>query len=919
MEYKNTILLPRTTFPMRAELPKREPFLVELWKKADIYAQLLQKRKTGKKFVLHDGPPFANGDAHIGHALNMTLKDIVLKSKNMEGFYSPFLPGWDCHGLPIEHKVMQELETTQKTDGKRDAADVRRRCEAYAQKYIAIQREQFQRLGVFGEWQNPYLTMNPAYEAEILRGLAGLIERGLVYRGMRPVLWSTGCQTALAEAEVEYQDRNDPAIYVAFPLIAVCIAAKKFPENTSLLVWTTTPWTLPANLAAAVRANMEYVLAENEGRFFIFAKSRLDAVSIASQLPFKIHRSLKGEDLIDLFYHHPFLPRESRIYAADFVTEDSGTGIVHIAPGHGYDDYQLGMKHGLDLLSPVDENGKLTAECGVPELVGKYVFAANAPIVEMLKKSGHLLATESYTHSYPHCWRSKTPIIFRCVNQWFIKVVDLCQKALDAIDKVKWEPSWGVNRIRGAVESRPDWCISRQRAWGVPIPVFYDADDQPVLRADVVRKFAEIVKKEGTNVWFTDEKMAVRLGLPSGLTKGADTLDVWIDSGFSYAAVMQKQMDYFPADLYLEGSDQHRGWFQSSLLLSIALTGEPPYREVLTNGFVVDMDGKKLSKSNAHQKPAGLMEFVGQYGADVLRLWVASQDYRDDVPFSEEIFKRVTDAYRLLRNTLRILLGNLHDFDPAAHSVPEKDWTELDTYVIRRLQEAVKAILKAYENYEFHQVYHILNRFCAVELSSLYVDVLKDRLYCDAANDPRRRAAQTAMREIAETLCKLLAPLAPFTAEEAWQNLAAKDKEWDQKEFLREPVHLAEFPKPRVIAVADNFDARWEKLLTLRSAANEQLEAMRQRKEIGKSLEAAVEIVSPDVKPQDADVLEELFIVSKVRLTTGQETKIQAQRAPGKRCARCWKYSEEIGQNTAHPELCPRCARVVTGLVSKVD
>lgn len=922
MDYKATIRLPKTEFPMRGELPKREPLLLKLWEETNIYGEILKARKGEKTFILHDGPPFANGDAHMGHALNMTLKDIVLKSKNMEGLNSPFVPGWDCHGLPIEHKVAQELEKSgkAKTCQKFNAADIRRRCEAYANKYIDLQREQFKRLGVFGDWENPYLTMAPSYEAEILRGLAVIVEKNLVYRGLRPVLWSTGCQTALAEAEVEYQDRNDTAVYVAFELVGDFTTKLNLSKGTkaSLLIWTTTPWTLPANLAVAVHPTMKYVVAENGGEFFVCAESRLETLAKMGEKNLKVHHTLKGEELVRLTYKHPLLERESKVFPADFVTEDSGTGMVHIAPGHGYDDYELGMKNGLDTLSPVDDDGRLTAECGIPSLVGDYVFDANPKIVELLKKAGRLWAVESFSHSYPHCWRSKTPIIFRCVKQWFIKVNAIRKKALDAIDSVKWVPSWGVNRIRGAVETRPDWCISRQRTWGVPIPVFYNEKDEPVLRADVVRKFADIVEKEGTNIWFEDKKIASRLGLEENLRKGTDTLDVWIDSGSSSSAVLKKRPELrFPADMYLEGSDQHRGWFQSSLLISIAVNDAPPYREVLTNGFVVDLDGKKLSKSNTYQKPTGLMNFVNQYGADILRLWVASQDYRDDVPFSEEIFKRVTDTYRLFRNTLRILLGNLCDFNPKKDALPEKDWTELDIYIIARLQEVVGEIARAYEKYEFHQVYHVINRFCAVDLSALYVDVTKDRLYCDGKSDKRRRATQTAMCEIVEMLCKLLAPLTPYTAEEAWQYLTADGKVWDMKKLLRPSVHTCVFPKARKVAYPNNlskekFEERWEKLLTLRSTANEQLEQMRQNKQIGKSLEATVEISTPDFKSDDAALLEELMIVSKVKIVSEKNIQIKAQKSPEKKCVRCWKYLKDVGQNSEHPELCERCASVVT-------
>ena len=656
IDYKSTVLLPKTDFPMRAELPKREPELLKKWQKDGIYEKIQARRQGAAKFVLHDGPPFANGNAHMGHALNKTLKDIVVKYKTMAGFSVPYVPGWDCHGLPIEHKVMKELP-----ENKRDPVSIRKASEAYARKYIALQRGQFERLGVFADWENPYLTLNPGYEAEILRTFATLVEKGLVYQGLRPVHWSTGCQTALAEAEIEYEQRTDPAVYVKFPLTEKGRAKLGLDTGkpVSLLVWTTTPWTLPANVAVAVSPVLRYAAYETADKGIV-----LVAVPLAEKIPHLAGTKLKplkewasGSELEGATYAHPFLNRHGQIHAAEFVTADAGTGLVHIAPGHGMDDYQLGQAKGLPILVPVDDRGCLTAEAGVPELTGQYVFKANPLIVNLLAAKGHLWHQEDYPHDYPVCWRSKTPIIFRAVKQWFIKVDAFRQAALDAIDHVEWIPKWGINRIKGAVETRADWCISRQRTWGVPIPVFYSAaNGEPFLNAKIIRKFADIAEKKGTNHWFetSDEALAKELGLEPCLRKGLETLDVWIDSGSSFAAVSKKRGE-FPADLYLEGSDQHRGWFQSSLLLSVATGGVPPFKRVLTNGFVVDVDGKKLSKSSGAK---GLVEYVDEYGADILRLWVSSEDYRNDVPFSKEIFTRVADTYRTLRNTLRLLLGN---------------------------------------------------------------------------------------------------------------------------------------------------------------------------------------------------------------------------------------------------------------------
>jgi isoleucyl-tRNA synthetase len=926
MDYKHTLLLPKTDFPMRAELPKREPALLAKWRGEKIYEQILAARRDAAQdrattFILHDGPPFANGDAHMGHALNMVLKDIVLKVQNMSGHYAPFVPGWDCHGLPIEFKVMKELGAAET-----DPLKIREKCEATARHFVDVQRGQFQRLGVFGDWDRPYLTLDPAYEAETLRVFASLVGKNLVYQGLRPVYWSTGCQTALAEAEIEYKERVDPAIYVKFPLTAD--AAKKFPElkGASLLIWTTTPWTLPANLAVAVSPGLEYAVYETGGEKILLhtnlaarimsrgtdpSTSAVASAQDDGSAPHLMAGPWKGSDLVGLTYRHPFLDRTGEIYAADFVTADAGTGLVHIAPGHGQDDYQLGQEHGLPVLAPVDDRGCLTAEAGVPELTGVYVFKANPLIIDLLKEKNALFAQEEYRHDYPHCWRSKTPIVFRAVKQWFIKVDAFRAEALRAIDGVRFIPESGRNRIRGAVETRPDWCISRQRTWGIPLPVFYGEGGQPLLSEKTVRQFADLVEKDGAGIWFAKsaDELARALGLPLGLKKGRDTLDVWIDSGTSWAAVLPKREGLaFPADLYLEGSDQHRGWFQSSLLTSVAANGHAPYRAVLTNGFVVDLEGKKLSKSGSgYQKPVDLMTLVNEHGADVLRLWVASQDYQDDIPFSNDIFARVADAYRSIRNTLRILLGNLADFDPAKDAVPMEQWTELDRYISSGFRALVMKCVRGYESYEFSSVYHNINRFCTTDLSALYIDVLKDRLYCGGAKSPHRRAAQTVMHEIVQGLSRLLAPVIPFTAEETWGFLVDEGS-----------VHLQTFP-----AVSRSFDEkleqRWAQLLDLRARVNEKLEEARRTKVIGKSLEARVEIASRHPELVEGSVpsseLEELFIVSKViAQPADREESITVTRAEDhgmKKCVRCWKYWDVVGSDPAHPELCGRCTDVV--------
>ena len=980
-QLKASLLLPKTDFPMRAELPKREPGFLAKWRADDIYGQILAARQGQPSFILHDGPPFANGDAHMGHALNIVLKDIVLKYRNMSGHYAPFVPGWDCHGLPIEHKVMKELGAEET-----DPIKIREKCEATARHFIGVQSEQFQRLGVFGDWANPYLTLDPAYEAETLRVFATLVEKNLVYQGLRPVLWSTGCQTALAEAEIEYKEKVDPAIYVKFPLRANNLMELfkqrielEMPGDAviSLLVWTTTPWTLPANLAVAVSPKLEYAVYKDADQYVLCAVERaavvpaFDTIIPPDQSYFeafglhgkmdlaryplvKVSGNIKGSDLVGFNYQHPFLDRKGQIFSADFVTADAGTGLVHIAPGHGHDDYQLGQQNGLQVLAPVDDRGCLTAQFittetdpAVRELVGQYVFKANLLVCKLLLKNGALWALQKYLHDYPHCWRSKTPIVFRAVKQWFIKVDAFRADALAQIEKVEWIPASGKNRIKGAVESRPDWCISRQRTWGVPIPVFYTANDEPYLRPNVIRSFADLVEKEGTGIWFskTSEELMALMGMKvrlhdsdSGpLRKGRDTLDVWIDSGTSWAAVVAKRPEYLgqkTADLYLEGSDQHRGWFQSSLLTSVAATGEAPYKSVLTNGFVVDIEGKKLSKSGTgYQKPIDLMTLVKEHGADVLRLWVASQDYQDDIPFSNDIFARVADTYRSIRNTLRILLGNLADFDAKTDAVPQEQWTELDRYISIRLDRLIEnCVGNFYSHYQFSQVYQSVNAFCTTEVSALYVDVLKDRMYCGGKSDVSRRAAQTVMHRIVSALSKLIAPITPFTAEECWQFLGNVDS-----------VHVQNFPdtiaKPENTTNDQLLENRWNSFLDLRLKANQRLEEARRKKEIGKNLEASVSIVSKSFTNSDAELLEELFIVSKVTiirpddLDSFQQLKVKALemlRGHGgedpfvtvtraedhdlKKCIRCWKYYDEIGNDPAHPELCDRCTDVMVNM-----
>jgi isoleucyl-tRNA synthetase len=898
--YKETLNLPRTDFPMKANLAAREPELLKMWEETRLYEQIQKSREDRQLFVLHDGPPFANGDVHMGTGLNKILKDLVVKSQTMLGKRAPYVPGWDCHGLPIEYKVVKESRGL-------SPLEVRKRSEAFARKFVDIQREQFKRLGVFGDWEHPYLTMDPKYEAEILRAFAVFVEKGLVYQSKKPVFWSTGAQTALAEAEVEYQERDDTAVYVKFPIISGELAGK-----ASIAIWTTTPWTLPANLAIAVDPKEIYVVQEfrRDGisDTLLLADRLVDAFCLATKFeptgePLE---SFPGSKIDKITAQHPFLDRKSIVLTADFVTMDTGTGAVHIAPGHGEDDYWLGSESGLSILSPVDDHGRFTDEAGLPDLVGKYVFDANIDIVNLLRERGMLLGQQNFHHSYPYCWRSKTPIIFRAVEQFFIRIDELRGKALDAINTVEWIPSWGKNRIAGTVESRPDWVISRQRSWGVPLPVFYAQNGEPILDPKYIRKLADLVGQRGSNIWFEldDVDLAKKLGLPEGATHRNDTIDVWIDSGVSHKAVCAIRPELRdPADMYLEATDQHRGWFQSSLMTSVALNNRAPYKICVTHGFVVDLDGKKISKSGTYDKPVHAGHFVDKHGADLVRLWASSIDYTDDVPFSEEMFTRLGDAYRRIRNTLRILLGNLYDFELGKQESRKESFTLIDRWILERLDHVIADCRSAYEAFEFHKVYHTLNHFCAVDLSSLYIDITKDRMYCDAQDSPRRRATQMAMHTIFDALCRLLAPILVFTAEEAWRHSGAGGS-----------VHLLELSQTQ--GRRDGASAQIADLLKLRAVIGQAIERARQEKLIGNALEAAVVLHSDsDVTTKiDKEELEEFFILSDLTIHQGKEASASVTKTSYRKCARCWRHRPSVGSSSKYPDLCDRCESVVVAI-----
>jgi isoleucyl-tRNA synthetase len=901
--YKDTLTLPQTSFPMRGDLVENEPKRLEIWEKNGLYHKITAARKAAgaPDFILHDGPPFANGDVHMGTALNKLLKDMVVKSKTMAGFHAPFVPGWDCHGLPIEFKVVKQAAGL-------EPAEIRRRCTEFAAGFIDIQRASFRRLGVFGDWKNPYLTMDPAYEASILRVFAKLVENGCIYQSKKPVQWSYGAQTALAEAEVEYADKISPSIFVKFPLTSGALAGK-----ANMVIWTTTPWTLPANLGIALHPEFTYVVGnfsngETE-QTFIIVRELLE--SFAEKTGYALKETLseiKGRELEDEEAQHPFLDRKSKIILANYVTTETGTGAVHTAPGHGADDYVAGQQNGLGVLSPVDDEGKFTEEVGVAELVGKHVFQSNKRIIEILTESGHLLGQEDYKHSYPHCWRSKTPIIFRAVEQFFISLDTLRGQALEEIDKVKWMPAWGRNRIYGTVEARPDWCISRQRTWGVPLPVFFDENNKAILSAELANKVADLVEKEGTNVWFetSDEDLAAKLGLPSGLKKGKDTLDVWIDSGCSHAAVMDTHPElHCPADLYLEATDQHRGWFQSSLMLSTAFRGHAPYKSVMTHGFVVDKDKKKLSKSEAEKagKPIDAAHFYNQYGADIVRLWASSVDWQNEVPFGEDLFKQVAEPYRRLRNTLRILLGNLDGFNQQSTIINHQSSIPLlDAWILERLHVVVKECLTAYESFEFRKVFNSINQFCTTDLSAIYIDALKDRMYCDAADSPRRLASQAAMYEIFSSITRLLAPILAYTADEAWEHAA----------FTNECVHEQDFPTANPAFAPSQISKDVERLFQIKAVIQTAIEAKIQAKEFTRNNEAAISLTVPASdahlleKLTDRDFATEFFIIAELKVTQGTELSATAAKTELPLCPRCRRHEPVLESG-----LCARCDEVV--------
>ena len=953
LELKKTVNLPKTNFAQKANLAQSEPARLEKWRKNDLYNSIRESRQDKPKFILHDGPPYANADIHIGTALNKILKDFVVKSRTMMGFDAPYIPGYDCHGLPIENYVEKKLIEKGKDKATIPPDTFRRICREHAAGAMKNQTRDFQRLGVLGEWETPYLTMSNEYEAETARNFGKFVERGFVYRGSRPVYWDVYDQTALAEAEVEYQIHNSPSVYVKFPLKGdgEQIAPELTGKNVKFVIWTTTPWTLPANLGISVHPEFEYAAVENGDEVLIIASELVGFVVVkcglgvvdengGQQMP-KILAKFKGAQLENLQARHPWLDRDSLLMTGDHVTlggesdaeveldvkaardkqttSKAGTGLVHTAPGHGHDDFLIGKRYGLEVYCPVNNAGRFTSE--VEHFAGMQVFEANPKIVEFLRETGSLLFTENYQHRYPHGWRSHKPLIFRATPQWFISMDDGADKSLRAeglqqIKQVDWHPKWGEDRMRNMIAGRPDWCVSRQRVWGVPIPVFYCQNcDAEVATSETINFVADIFKRETADAWYARDAKDL---LPANFvcpkcganqfTKETDILDVWFDSGSSCIAVLEQRENLqFPADVYLEGGDQYRGWFNSSLMLGLAAHNAAPFKTVITHGWVVDGEGRKQSKSLGNVTAPG--EIIQKSGAEILRLWAAAIEYSEDMRCSDEILARVTDAYRKIRNTIRFALGNLDGFDLERDAIA--DLPEIDRWALAELSDVTEKVLAGYENYNFQSVYTTLYNFCTVTLSARYFDIIKDRLYIYAPKSAERRAAQTALYKIADDLCKLIAPILVFTADEIWENLPQQKLS---------SVHLAEFP--RLTAAKDNeLSERWEKLFAIRDEVLKSLETARNEKLIGSSLDAKIVLSAMgaqlDLLQKYADELRFIFIVSQVELRESEHFGIQIDKADGLKCERCWNYSIRVGENERYSTVCERCSAALNEIESE--
>ncbi|MBU1864357.1 MAG: isoleucine--tRNA ligase [Candidatus Omnitrophica bacterium] len=943
-QYKDTLNLPKTSFPMKANLSQKEPSILKKWADEGLYAAIKTKSKGKPKYILHDGPPYANGNIHVGHVLNKVLKDIITKYKTMRGFDSFFLPGWDCHGLPIEHQLFKELKITKEQI---EQYIFRRKARDYANKYVKIQREEFKRLGVFGEWETPYLTMNYEYQASIIESFAKLYVDGYIYKGEKPIHWCSSCETALAEAELEYANKVSDSIFVRaqvdlslFKDMARAYSKlKKYSEKHTLyiLIWTTTPWTLPANVAIALHPDYEYVLFEESksGDMYIIASDLIDSVTETIGMKGKVRDKIKGSQLEKVAYQHPFLERNSGTILANFVSNTDGCGCVHIAPGHGQEDYEVGLKYDLPIISPVNEKGEFTGEFQPAQ--GVNVFKANAIVLDLLKKNGHLMAHSTITHSYPHCWRCKQPVIFRATKQWFLNIEhkNLRQRLIDTVKdekKTTWIPHWGQNRILGMLESRPDWCLSRQRYWGVPIPILYCTEcEHEYFSPELITQLIEKVKKDSADIWF---KLSADELVPDGAAcsncksktfkKEHDIIDVWFDSGVSHQAVLKnnKQLNY-PCELYLEGSDQHRGWFQTSLITALSLDNAPPFKTVVTHGFAVDGAGKKMSKSAGNVVvPRDVMK---TYGADILRLWVSSCDISQDVRVSDDILKQMADAYRKMRNTLRFLIGNLNDFNYKTDKIAFDKLDGVDKWALGKCLLLVEEVERNYDTFRFHQIYRLIYNFCVIEMSSFYLDILKDRLYTARSDSFERRSSQTAMFYIVRNLVKILAPILSFTTEEIWSAMTI--------EKGVASVHCADWPGSYHELIDQKTIDDWDRLAAVRNQINPLIEKKREQNIIGSSLEAKVELfVTSDELYEFLQNYHQslplVFIVSHVSLhkSTTQEIaqcdtvfdanekplyRVVVSKAAGDKCIRCWNYSKDIGKDSAHPMLCPKCTDAV--------
>ena len=918
MEYKSTLNMSKSGFPMRAGLPKREPEMLKHWEELDLYNELLKKNEGKPLFNLHDGPPFSNGALHMGHALNKSLKDFITRSYAMRGYYTPYIPGWDNHGMPIESAIIKQNKLNHKA---MSVADFRTACHEFADHYIDVQREGFKRMGVVGDWEHPYKTMDPSFEAQEVRVFGKMYRNGHIYKGLKPVYWCAHDETALAEAEIEYQDDPCTTVYVKFPMNDDLGKLGHLDKSKlSFVIWTTTIWTLPGNLAIALHPDESYaVVKAPNGEMYIMAEALVEKVmKIGGFDSYEIVETHPGSFYENMLASHPFLPKTSRLVLADYVTMDSGTGCVHTAPGFGADDYETCKRYGMEMVVPVDDQGRHTDYAG--KYAGMGTDESNPVILEDMKKAGSLFASEDIVHSYPHCWRCKNPIIFRATPQWFCSVDSFKDEAIAACEDVRWVPGWGKDRMRSMILERTDWCISRQRRWGLPIPVFYCKDcSKPICTEESIEAVASLFEKKGSNAWFDMEAEDI---LPSGFTcphcgkqagfeKETDTLDGWFDSGSTHFAAMERDQGFWPSTMYIEGLDQYRGWFQSSLLVAVGALGRgAPFKECVTHGWTVDGEGKAMHKSLGNgMDPA---EIFDKYGADLLRLWAGSSDYHVDVRCSDEIFKQLSQNYLKFRNTCKFCLDNLVNFDPNDLVKPE-DMLPLDKWAVTRLNNLIGKVFGWYDNYEFHSVSHAINDFCVVDLSSFYFDILKDRLYCDEADGPERRSAQTALYLILDALTRMFAPILAFTCDEVWLAMPHRAEDDGRNVLFNEMVQpYTEY------ALSEEEMAKWGRIAALRSAVNGALEQARADKVIGKSLEAAVDLTVPEedafLTEMDADEVADLLIVSQVRLTVGDQVKVAVEAAQGAKCGRCWKVLHSVKAVGEHEALCPRCAAVMAKL-----